>query len=101
MRGISGVQSVESHAEGEASQVPIACNLPSGERDARADQVGDLIIQAQQIRELDDGYAFAFPASEEWAGRLLSFISIERECCPFFTFEMVFEADHGPLWLRF
>jgi len=24
----------------------------------------------------------------------------ERDCCPFFTFELAFAPDHGPVWLR-
>jgi len=31
---------------------------------------------------------------------LLEVIVAERACCPFFTFELIFTPDQGPLWLR-
>ena len=50
--------------------------------------------------ELEDGYEFRFPGSEEWATRLTEFIVFERECCPFLAFELVFEPEGGPIRLR-
>ena len=37
---------------------------------------------------------------KDWATKLLDFIVFERACCPFFTFELTFEPDSGPIWLR-
>lgn len=50
--------------------------------------------------ELEDGYAFAFPGSDEWTTRLIELVSAERACFPFFAFEPVFEPDLGPALLR-
>jgi hypothetical protein len=30
----------------------------------------------------------------------MEFIAVERKCCPFFAFELVFEPQEGPMWLR-
>ena len=30
----------------------------------------------------------------------MSFVAEERQCCPFFTFEMEQARDQGPVWLR-
>ena len=49
---------------------------------------------------MEDGYAFRFPGASQWAGRLLAFVEGERQCCPFFTFELAFEPNRGPIWLR-
>jgi hypothetical protein len=49
---------------------------------------------------LPDGYAYQFPASDPWPAKVLEFVAAERQCCPFFTFEIVFEPNDGPLWLR-
>jgi hypothetical protein len=51
------------------------------------------------VRELPDGYALRFsdPAAPE---KLFAFINAERRYCPFFTFELAFEPDNGPVWLR-
>lgn len=32
--------------------------------------------------------------------KVLASIAAERQCCPLFTFEIVFEPNDGPLWLR-
>ena len=99
MSSINGGERIYAPPAEATSDVPIACNLSQGEKEARTDQIGDLFYQAQQLRELKDGYGFAYQPTEEWAGKLMAFIAVERKCCPFFTFEVVFEANHGPLWL--
>jgi len=53
-----------------------------------------------EARQLPDGYALRFPGEETWASRLLRFIVQERACCPFFSFELVFEPGQGPIWLH-
>ena len=82
------------------SELPVACSLLEHERVERGEGVGDLFKGAQQVRELADGYAYRFPGNEEWATRLLKFIVGERSCCPFFTFELGFEPNEGPIWLH-
>ena len=86
--------------EEEANQIPIACLLAPEEQANRKVEVADLLIQAQQVRELEDGFEFSYAATEEWVSQLSACIMLERVCCPFLTFEMVFEANLGPLWLR-
>jgi hypothetical protein len=81
-------------------EMPIACNLTGVERVNRGKEVQLLFQQVEQVRELDDGYAFRFPGDDAWATRLVAFTLTERRCCPFFTFEMVFEPDAGPIWLH-
>ncbi len=54
----------------------------------------------EQISELTTGYAFRFPNRPEWTARLIEFIAAERLCCPFFNFELAFEPEQGPIWLR-
>jgi hypothetical protein len=85
----------------ESDAPPIACNLPESELVERAYELkGELFSGCAEIRELEDGYAFRFPGDELWANRLLSFIISERKCCPFLTFELVFEVTEGPIWVR-
>lgn len=82
-----------------ARDVAVACSLSNEELAQRGDEVKALFSARQEVRELPDGYALRFPADEA-APRLLAFIAAERACCPFFTFELVFEPRQGPLWLR-
>jgi hypothetical protein len=83
------------------SVAPVACTL-SGEalRERGAWLTAAGLGAAQEIRELPDGYALRYNADADLARRLLAVIMAERECCPFFTFELAFAPDRGPLWLR-
>ena len=80
---------------------PIGCNLAEPARSARRIAISDdLFRQVEEVQELDDGFAYRDPAAEAWAGKLPDFIAAERRCRPFFTFDLAFEPNDGPLWLR-
>jgi hypothetical protein len=83
-----------------ANELPIACTLSGAELAERGDEVGDLFKAVEQVRELADGYAFRFSGSDASASSLLEFVLAERRCCPFFTFELVFEPNSGPIWVH-
>ena len=83
-----------------AQDIPVACSLSATDQARRGDEIAPLLREAQETRELADGYALRFPGDEGYAARLLSFIAGERPCCPFFTFALVFEPQEGPLWLH-
>src|SRR5690348_549259 len=86
----------------EQSDAPIiACNLSAAEQAARERELAATVFsKAEQTEELADGYALRFQGSDEWATRLLEFINFERVCCPFFTFELLFEPNQGAIWLK-
>lgn len=52
-----------------------------------------------EVVELPDGYGFRFPAETELLMTLAEFVSRERLCCPFFTFQIEVNPA-GELWLR-
>lgn len=85
-----------------ASVSPIACDLTAidaTQRSAHRELAEHLVSHgAQEICELPDGYAFRFTA-DEYAS-VTAFVAHERLCCPFFTFVVEVQPDHGPLWLR-
>ncbi len=82
-------------------ELAIACKLSEAEQAIREEELaGDIFSNCQEVAELGDGYAFKFPGDGEWPAKLIEFIGFERECCPFFTFELVFEPQEGPVWLR-
>ncbi len=84
----------------EAQAVPLACLLTGDELKERGEVVQPLMASYQQMQELEDGYAFQFPGEPAWIQRVLSFVTEERQCCPFFTFELQFEPNLGPVWVR-
>ena len=80
---------------------PIACSLSGEDQRRLGDEIARLFRDGRPwARQLPDGYALRFPGEDMWATRLLTFIIGERACCPFFTFELVFEAGQGAIWLH-
>ncbi len=85
----------------EETQIPVACNITELEqREQRQREVNGIFKGVQEVEELEDGYAFRYPGGDEWLAVLVEFIAEERKCCPFFTFELVFEPEQGPIWLK-
>lgn len=79
----------------------VACKLIGREFIQRKEDITqELFRHADEISELEDGFAFRFPVFDPWAEKILEFVMEERQCCPFFTFEITVEPDEGPVWLR-
>jgi hypothetical protein len=56
--------------------------------------------KTQEVRELADGYALRLPAENGMILSVAEFITLERTCCPFFSFELEVGRDEGALWLK-
>ncbi len=81
-------------------RLPLACSLSGPEQAKRSGEMEKILEGCLRVEELENGYEFSFPGSEEWVLRLMEFIVFERECCPFFAFELVFEPGDGPIRVR-
>ena len=81
-------------------ETPIACNLTGEDLAERGNDVKNLFDETEEVRELEDGYAFRFSGSDAMAPRLLEFTLEERRCCPFFTFDLVFQPNLGSIWVH-
>ncbi len=79
---------------------PVACRLSGPEISDRKKLLGSVFEEVRWVEELEDGYAFGFPGSRGWAGKLVEVVSAERACCPFLTFALLFEPENGPISLR-
>jgi hypothetical protein len=87
----------------QSGRIPFACNMLAisvEQRPLHEAIIEELRRAIQEIRELPDGYAFRFTANEQTLMMLSEFISRERLCCPFFTFELIAEAGERPFWLK-
>ena len=90
-----------TEARRSPKELPIACKLTDEEQQKRREELSrELFSGREGTRELDDGYEFAFAGGADWAEKLVSFVVSERECCPFFSFEILFEPGEGPISLR-
>ena len=79
------------------------CNakaLNKTERDRYNQLTAEVARARLEIRELPDGYAFRVQQETVAIADLAEWISFERKCCPFFSFEIELERDNGPLWLK-
>jgi hypothetical protein len=87
-----------------ATDKPIACDLTVFDKARREEHTGQffkvVLGMAKTSRELPDGFAFAYPSDPAFFVRMAEWITNERKCCPFFTFELALEPDGGNLWLR-
>ena len=79
----------------------IACSLTSAEFRNR---VASLLAQFRSVvietEELQEGYAFRLPGDNETIRLVANFITAERECCPFLTFEATALPNLGQVIVR-
>ena len=61
---------------------------------------GEFRSQVEEMKELDDGYAFRVSSESASIIKLAEWVSLERLCCAFFKFALEVEPDGGPVWLR-
>jgi hypothetical protein len=92
---------VATAANGES---PFACSpsaLSPAERKRHFDELGPRLRDLHQdVRELPDGYEFAFAPSPSTYRLLTEWMYQERLCCPFFDLSVRIDREGGPLWLR-
>jgi hypothetical protein len=82
-------------------KLPIACLLSDDEQAKRREKItNDIFKRAEEIQELRDGFSFRYPGTDEWISKISEFIMSERKCCPFFTFELLFASNSGPVYLH-
>jgi hypothetical protein len=79
---------------------PIACALSSEDLARRQQVIQELFQKTHDRRELEDGFEFIFPSNEPVLAELVNFITFERRCCQFLSFELIFDSGVGPIHLR-
>jgi len=85
------------------AEIPFACSLTAltaAERAHHSDLSKELHRAVKDIRELDNGYAFQFSGEAKTISMVAEWISLERLCCPFFTFQLEVASEGKPIWLR-
>ena len=91
----------EAHSLGN-QHMPLAClvdAIPEHERSAHFRLASELFgHQAEERKDVPNGYAFRF--SPDTLEQVARFLSNERRCCPFLSFEIAIASGGGPLWLH-
>ena len=97
-----GEQSVTKDDKSKSAPV-LACSLTAltaSQRERHKQlrgQLGDLV---EKIRELPDGYEFQLTGETSAITAVAEWVTLERLCCPFFTFQLQIEEAGKPLLLR-
>jgi hypothetical protein len=95
----------ETQAKEGSAKKPqaFACNLTAlttEQRKRHAELRKVLGESIKEIQELPDGYAFRLPDDTKTILNAAEFITYEKLCCPFFTFNLEIESDDKPVWLK-
>jgi hypothetical protein len=72
--------------------------IPPQERKRYGQLVEALRHAIQEKRELPDGFAFRMDTKHMSTDQLTEWIELERQCCPFFEFEIQTQQDET-IWL--
>ena len=87
----------------QTNQSPLYCDLTAltdAERQEHVAVSEALFASLEEVKELSDGYAFRFPATDDMLHAVAGFVAGERKCCPFYDFTLKVEREGGPLWLQ-
>ena len=85
------------------NQPTLACDLTVFEPDDREryrQLSRELFAACQKTRELPEGLAFQLPCDDSWILKTARWVTQERLCCPFLSFELAFEGNHNSMELR-
>jgi hypothetical protein len=96
-------QSNASNSKNDDSEAPFACSmtaLSAAERAHHKELSAELHAAVKEIRELPNGYAFRLSGERRSLAMLSEWVSLERLCCPFFTFQIEAASETQPVWLR-
>jgi len=87
----------------ETNPPPIACDLhklTGAERSREQSLLTEIRDAALELRDLPMGYALRFSGDSATVLKLAEFITLERVCCPFLSFELRCESERGSVWLN-
>ena len=87
----------------KTTESELTCNIkgiPPQQRARYGWLVEALRRAIEERRELPDGYAFQIDTTQISTGQLVEWIEMERQCCPFFGFEVRWDGKNGLVWLR-
>jgi len=84
----------------ENNELPLACNLGvfSTEDSKRHETLlNESLAAIREVREVENGYTVSFSSKNLLT--IADWISLERRCCHFLSFQIGFFGGDEPLWL--
>ncbi len=84
-----------------SSDKELACKLTSLElRQRKSTVIASLKVKALERVETKNGFKYRFNGDDDTIDQLTEFIKTERQCCPFFIFNLSISDEKGMLWLE-
>jgi hypothetical protein len=78
----------------------LSCKLTTPELRLRKETViKQLKETAIEKKELENGFAYLYKATDEMLDTLIDFVKTERQCCDFFDFDISISNDNQA-WLK-
>jgi hypothetical protein len=79
----------------------IACALTDEELQMRRETVlQQVAAHLINFRELENGFSYRFPATDNVLQELVNVINLERKCCPFLNFKLIVESNNETVALE-
>ena len=73
-----------------SSSNQLACTLTGFEKLERKESLKkEIFSQVKSIEELESGYLFRFADSNNFMIKIIDYITVEKECCPFFKYDII------------
>jgi len=94
------MQTTEIFDPAPSEDTPIACDLSVlGDAGRHKKQFERLFEKREEVRRVEGGLAVRFPGGTRFAEQALEFVSRERKCCPFLTFQIAIAPEGRAVWL--
>ena len=94
------MQTTELFDLSPSEDTPIACDLSVlGDPERHKEQFERLFEKRKEVRKVEGGLAVRFPGETRFAEQALDFVSRERKCCPFLTFQIAIAPEGRGVWL--
>ncbi len=79
---------------------PLSCDLSAlspAQRRRHSELIRFVLSEPLSVKELAEGYEFSFKNEAEVFLKLAEWVVLERVCCSFLSFSLIFDRGHGPL----
>jgi len=85
----------------EKTKTGLSCKLTDEEFREHKEKIrAGLKEGLRDKQEIADGFVYAFHGSDATIEQLVNFIRIERQCCPFFRFELTIRDEKTDILLK-
>src|SRR6185312_15455074 len=86
--------------ENSENKEAVCCTLNPSQMQERKELLKTFQCLVKGKTEIENGYLFRFDSSNHIIDQVMEIIKLERQCCPFLTFDLIVEKETKPLFLK-